>query len=133
LVHVAGAVRHPGLYRLDAAARVADAIEVAGGPTPRADLDRLNLAERVVDGARIEVPRRGGVASAPATTAEPVVSVNSADETQLETIPGIGPVTAAAIVAFRSEIGGFTALEQLLEVDGIGPVTFESIRPYVTL
>lgn len=137
LVHVAGAVRRPGLYEFPSGARVADAVESAGGPRRRADLDALNLAEVLVDGTRIEVVRVGEspVATAAGTSAagSGLISLNTADQALLETIPGIGPVTAAAILGFREEIGGFDSLEQLLEVDGIGPATFGSIRDHLTL
>jgi competence protein ComEA len=134
LVHVAGAVRTPGLYELPAEARVADAVAAAGGPRRGADLDALNLAEVLADGLRIEVPKAG---QAPATSSEPgsesTVSLNSADQTALESIPEIGPVTAAAIIAYREEIGSFSSVEQLLDVDGIGPATLEAILPYLSL
>jgi competence protein ComEA len=142
VVHVAGAVRAPGIYELDDGGRVADAIEAAGGPRPRADLDAVNLAEVVVDGAKIEVLRKGaapvagtvpGPAVTPGTSVPALIDLNTADQTALETIPGVGPVTAAAILQFRAEQGSFTAIEQLLDVTGIGPATLEAIRPYVTL
>ncbi|HEV2757855.1 MAG TPA: ComEA family DNA-binding protein [Actinomycetota bacterium] len=138
LVHVAGAVARPGLYALPAGARVADAVEAAGGAARRADLGLLNLAEPLVDGVKIEVLERGARPAAPtppgaATGAPAAVSLNSADAAALETIPGVGPVTAAAILAYRDEAGPFTSVEQLLEVSGIGPATLESVRPYVTL
>ncbi|MFN2586934.1 MAG: helix-hairpin-helix domain-containing protein [Actinomycetota bacterium] len=137
LVHVAGAVMRPGLYALPAGARVADAVEAAGGPTRRGDLGLLNLAEPLVDGIKIEVLERGAQPAPPppaAPGASPsAVSLNSADQAALETIPGVGPVTAAAILAYRDETGPFTSVEQLLEVSGIGPATLESLRPYVTL
>lgn len=136
LVHVAGAVRSPGLYEFPAGARVADAVESAGGPRRGADLDALNLAELLVDGTRIEVVRLGEtppVPTAGATSAPGPISLNTADQALLETIPGIGPVTAGAILAFRDEVGRFESLEQLLEVDGIGPATFASIRDHLTL
>ena len=140
LVHVAGEVRTPGLYEFPPGARVADAVETAGGPTRRGDLHALNLAETLVDGTRIEVlgfgdaPASSAVAAAGSDTAiGAAIPLNSADQTLLETIPGVGPVTAMAILSHREEIGGFTSLEQLLEVDGIGPATFDSIRTYVTL
>ena len=137
-VHVAGAVRKPGLYELPAGTRVAGAIEAAGGPTRRADLDQVNLAEVLGDGIKLDVPEQGeAVASVPAppgTAAAPgLVDLNSADQALLETIPGVGPVTATAIIQHRTEIGSFTALEQLLDVTGIGPATLESLRPYVSL
>lgn len=136
VVHVAGAVRAPGIYELHAGTRVADAIEAAGGPRPRADLSLLNLAEPIRDGMQIVV---GGpaVGSAPAVTSSPAepaaVDLNTADHVALETIPGIGPVKAAAIVAHRTEQGPFASVEELLEVTGIGPATLEALRPYVTI
>ena len=140
LVHVAGAVRRPGLYELSADARVADALRAARGPLRRADVDSLNLAEPVVDGSKVEVPVRGRASSAsapaPVPSASPsvaVVDINVADAAALETIPGVGPVTAAAILEYRAEIGSFTSVDQLLEVSGIGPVTLENLRPYVTI
>jgi competence protein ComEA len=140
LVHVAGQVRRPGLYELATGARVADALKAAGGPTRRAELDAINLAEAVNDGLKLDVPARGeGVSSltsgpVPTAASSPaVVNINTADGPALETIPGVGPVTAAAILEYRARIGSFTAIEQLLEVSGIGPVTLENIRPYVSL
>ena len=137
LVHVAGAVRRPGLYALPPGARVADAIEAAGGAGARADLDLLNLAAPVTDGMKVEVLERGAAAppsGAPPADATPgAVSLNSADQAALETIPGVGPVTAAAILAYRDEAGPFTSIEQLMEVSGIGPATLEAVRSYVTL
>ena len=140
LVHVAGAVRRPGLYEFPPDARVADAVETAGGPTARADLDALNLAEPLVDGTKIHVIKRGE--QPPATTSgtgmsagdsSPSIALNAADQSLLETIPGIGPVTALAILEYRDEIGRYESIEQLLEVDGIGPATLEDIRPYFSL
>jgi competence protein ComEA len=145
LVHVAGAVRRPGLYELPAGARVADAIDTAGGPRRNADLDTVNLAQVVSDAMKVEIPTRGQAVSAPpapgatpglavgGTAPAGVVSLNSADLGALETIPGIGPVKAAAILQYRDEVGGFSSVEELLDVTGIGPATLESIRPYVTL
>lgn len=137
-MHVAGAVRSPGVYRFPDGARVADAIETAGGPRPDADLSALNLAEELVDGSKIEVPRRGKVTAmqTPVSNASPslpVVDINSADQLTLETIPGVGPVTALAILQHRDAIGSFESIGQLLDIDGIGPATLEAIRPYVTL
>lgn len=139
-VHVAGAVIRPGLYVLAEGARVADAIEAAGGPRKRADLDLLNLAQVVTDGMKVEVLRRGeksasvtaGDALGEAAT-NALVSINSADQQALETIPGLGPVKAGAIVRYRDETGPFTAVEQVMEVSGIGPATFEQILPFITL
>jgi competence protein ComEA len=137
LVHVAGEVRRPGLYELAEGARVADAVEAAGGPRRGADLDALNLAAPVADGARIEVPARRPNAPSTVPGATPdvpeTISINVADAAVLETIPGIGPVKAAAIVAHRDERGPFAAIEDLLDVTGIGPATLEQLRPYVSL
>ena len=143
LVHVAGAVRRPGLYEMPSGARIADAIDLARGPKPTADLDALNLAEPLVDGQKIDVPRRGeevevvGASPAPSAGVSPVpggvIDLNTADQVALEMIPGIGPVTAQAIIAYRTEVGSFESIDQLLEVSGIGPATLESMRPYVTI
>lgn len=138
LVHVAGAVRRPELYEFPAGARVADAIDTAGGPLPKADLDALNLAQPLVDGAQVLVPLRGDDAPATnaptgTTTGISAIPLNSADQAQLETIPGIGPVTATAILEHRDELGGYESLDQLLDVDGIGPATLDDIRSYLTL
>ena len=138
LVDVSGAVHHPGVYGLREGARVQDAIEAAGGALGRADLGALNLAQVLVDG-KVDVPRRGEAAGAPSPAAGSTpgaaapVSVNSADEATLETVPGIGPVTAQKIVDYRATQGGFDSLDQLLDVDGIGPATLEEIRPYISL
>ena len=142
IVHVAGAVKSPGVYELEEGERVSDAIEAAGGPRRGADLGALNLAEVVADGTKVEVARKGATPVAGPTPAAPTtpgailaatVDINTADQMALETIPGIGPVKAAAILQFRTEQGSFTSVEQLLEVTGIGPATLEAIRPYVTL
>lgn len=144
LVHVAGAVKKPGVYEFPTGARVADAIESAG-PRADADLNALNLAEPLSDAVKIDVPKRGELSTssgAPPPPSSPLTSspsaaallnVNTADQAALETIPGIGPVTAVAIIDYRTQSGPFTSIEQLLEVSGIGPATLESIRPYVSI
>ncbi len=132
-VHVAGEVRAPGLYELHQGARIADAIAAAGGPTRKADVDAVNLADVVADAMKVEVPARGeAVTPTSSMSASPLIDLNSADVMTLEQIPGIGPVRAAAIVQHRDERGPFTSIDQLLEVSGIGPATLESIRSYVT-
>lgn len=141
LVHVAGEVRRPGLYEMPIGARVADAVQAARGATRRADLDALNLAQPLQDGIRIEVLRRGAAPEATAavvegsSASEPAapINLNVADQAALETIPEIGPVTAAAILEYRAQVGSFTSVEELLEVSGVGPATLEAMRPYVTL
>jgi competence protein ComEA len=140
-VDVAGRVRRPGIVVLPAGSRVVDALEEAGGAAPRVDLSSLNLARVLTDGEQIvvgavalagpAVPAAGSTAAPPAGAA--LVNLNTADEPQLETLPEVGPVTAGAIVAWRTENGGFTAVEELLEVDGIGDATLAQIAPFVTV
>ncbi len=135
VVHVAGAVERPGLYELPDGFRVADAIEAAGGALSKADLDAINLADLLTDGLKIDVPVRGRaitVAASPSASPGPV-NLNTADQVALEAIPGIGPVTATAILQHRTEIGSYESVEQLLDVTGIGPATLEALRPYVTV
>ena len=133
VVHVAGEVGKPGVYRLPAGSRVADAVERAGGATGGADPNSINLAARLADGQQVVVPARAGTgastgASAAATTAEEgPISLGTADQAALETIEGIGPVTAADILQYRDENGGISSIEQLDEIPGIGPATIESL------
>ena len=140
LVHVVGQVRHPGVVRLDAGARLGDALRKAGGATRRADLAAVNLARAVVDGEQVFVPAPGetppAAAPAPPGTAAPgvagaVVDLNTADETQLDALPGVGPVIAGRIVAWRQEHGRFSSVDELTEVSGIGDATLERLRPLV--
>lgn len=141
VVHIAGAAVHPGLYRLPARARVADALDAAGGPAAEADLDALNLATRLTDGERIYIPRKGEVAAglvadagAPAGAAGAAggpVDLNAATSAQLVALPGIGPATAEAIVSYRREHGPFRSVDQLLEVRGIGPAKLAALRDKV--
>jgi len=131
VVDVAGAVRRPGVYRLPAGARVVDAIARAGGPTDRAMPAGINRAARVVDGQQVVVPERGpgGVAAVAGSAVEDgPIGLGGATVEQLETIDGIGPVTAAKIVEFRDEHGGLASIDQLDQVSGIGPATMESLR-----
>jgi competence protein ComEA len=138
VVHVAGAVRRAGLYRLRDGARVADAIVLAGGATRRADLALLNLAAPLADGQQVLVPRRvpvGGVGSdAAAASPRPgaKVSLGSATVEQLDALPGIGPVTAEKIVAWRTTHGPFRSVDDLDAVPGIGPARLEQLRDLVT-
>lgn len=142
VVDVAGKVRRPGIATLPVGSRVVDAIKAAGGARPGVDLAQLNLARVLVDGEQIVVgvPPPGGVAApaasmpgAQAAGAGPLVNINSATQSQLEELPGVGPVTAAAILEWRSENGAFTAVDELLEVSGIGDATLAKIAPFVTL
>lgn len=128
VVHVAGAVAEPGVYRLPAGSRVADAVERAGGPTARADADTINLAARLADGQQVMVPdRAAATASAARDAEEGPISLGSADQADLETIDGIGPVTAGDIIAYRDEHGGVASIEELDAIPGIGPATIESL------
>jgi competence protein ComEA len=130
VVDVAGAVRRPGVYRLPAGARVVDAIERAGGPEGEALLEGINRAARLSDGQQVVVPLSGAsgpLATVAAGEAGPI-SLGSATLEQLDTIEGIGPVTAQKIVEFRRQLGGLASVEQLDEVSGIGPATMESLR-----
>lgn len=136
LVHVTGAVRNPGVYRLRAGARVRDAVRRAGGPSRRADLEALNLAARVADAQQVVVPLRAGAdaatgpsASAPAAPAP--VSLSTATEAQLDELDGVGPALAARIVAERTRRGGFRGVEDLADVPGIGPKRLEALRAAV--
>jgi competence protein ComEA len=137
LVHVAGEVRRPGVYRVAAGARAIEAIRRAGGPTGRADLSALNLAAPVQDGQQVLIPARaprgggGGVGEGGAGGAGPV-SLSSATEEDLERLDGIGPTIAARIVEWRRAHGGFASIDQLLDVPGIGPARLEALRAQVT-
>ncbi len=141
VVDVAGAVRHPGIVVLKAGSRVVDAIEAAGGVRRGVDLSTLNQARVLVDGEQIVVggPAVPGVAAsaAPSSSATggptTLVNINTADEAQLETLPGVGPVTAQSIIDWRTENGAFTSVDELLEVDGIGDQTLADLAPYVTI
>lgn len=142
VVHVLGAVRRPGLVRLPENARVQDAIDAAGGLAGKADPGELNLAQLLSDGQQVligsarhpagevrEQPGSGGASSGP--TAQGALDLNRANQAQLEELPEVGPVTAQAILAWRQEHGRFTRIEELQEVDGIGPKTYGQIAPHV--
>lgn len=145
LVHVLGAVARPGVVRVPQGARVQDAIEAAGGMLGSARPGQLNLAAVVADGSQIvigtaETPGgevRGAAAQAGAGAAPAgaggTVNLNTATEAQLDALPGVGPVTASAIVAWRTKHGKFTRVEELSEVDGIGPKTYAQLAPKVTV
>jgi competence protein ComEA len=130
VVHVAGAVRRPGVYRMPSGSRVDDAVSRAGGAAAGAELEAVNLAARLADGQQVVVPERvsGGAAATAGAPAEGPISLGTATVEQLEEIDGIGPVTAAAIVEYRDEHGGLSSIEQLDQVSGIGPATMESLR-----
>jgi competence protein ComEA len=138
IVHVSGAVASPGVHELAAGSRVVAALGAAGGPLPEAHLDVINLAAPLVDGQRVHVPVEGepvewlggtdGTLAAP----PPPVNVNRAGIPELETLPGVGPAIAAAIVDDRERHGPFGSVEDLMRVRGIGPAKIEAIAPLVT-
>ncbi len=135
LVHVTGAVASPGVVEVDASARVRDAIDAAGGALGRADLDAINLAAPIDDGAQIHVPAIGEITSPgftpPASGPMAPIDLNAADVTALDSLPGIGPSTAAAIVERRRQVGRFVTVDDLLDVPGIGPAKVEALRDLV--
>jgi competence protein ComEA len=132
VVHVTGAVARPGVYRLPMGARVTDAVSRAGGPSSGALLEAINLAARLADGQQVVVPK-AGPGGAPLATAgaggeDGPISLGTATAEQLETIDGIGPVTAQKILEYRDGQGGLASVDQLDQVSGIGPATMESLR-----
>jgi len=131
VVDVAGAVRRPGVYRLPVGSRVVDAIARAGGAAGDAALEGINRAARLADGQQVMVPALGpgGAPATPGAVAEDgPISLGSATVEQLETIDGIGPMTAEKIVEYRDDHGGLSSVDQLDQVSGIGPATMESLR-----
>lgn len=141
VVHVAGAVRRPGVYRLRVGARVTDAVDRAGGARRRADLAQLNLAAELEDGRQVVVPVRtpvgaaGSASAAVAGAAAPApglpVNLNTATMEQLDALPGVGPATAQRILDYREANGGFGSVEELGQVPGIGEVRLASLREQV--
>jgi len=141
VAQAAGAVARPGVYRLQEGARVIDLINAAGGPTSEADTQLVGLAATLTDGVRVYVPKvgesppppvGGSTGGAVASSGAPV-DLNAASPEQLDALPGVGPATAAAIVAHRQEIGRYTSVDELLDVRGIGPAKLEAMRPLVTV
>ena len=135
VVHVAGAVRRPGLYRLAEGKRVADAVARAGGATAPADTAAINLAAPLADGMQVVVPRRvaaagGGGADGPATPARSEPQLG--DSSELDELPGVGPVTAQKIVDYRAAHGGFRSVDDLDAIPGIGPARIEQLRDLTT-
>ena len=162
-IHVAGAVIRPGVYTVSSSARVVDAVTAAGGATSNADLERINLAQKIVDTEQVFVPFRSSrttkvtvsprlrpsrttvptsvpavpgavpIIGAPITTLSPLINLNSATSDQLDTLPGVGPSTAKAIISYRTRKGPFGKVEDLLNVPGIGPAKVGAIRDQVTV
>ena len=162
-IHVAGAVARPGVYTVSSSARVVDAVKAAGGATSRADLERINLAQTIVDTEQVFVPFRSSritkvtvaprlrpsrttipvsvptvpgvvpIIGAPITTMSPLINLNSATSDQLDTLPGVGPSTAKAIISYRNRKGPFSKVDDLLNVPGIGPAKVGALRDQVTV
>lgn len=143
VVHVVGAVVAPGVQRLPLGSRVVDAVDAAGGAGPDADLGRINLAAALADGQQVYVLRLGEPAPAPpagavggsdgsgatgAAAGAGAIDINTASATQLEELPGIGPTTAAAIIAHREQNGPFASVDDLLDVRGIGEAKLDALR-----
>lgn len=160
VVQTAGAVAKPGVLKMPADARVGDAIQAAGGPTPNADLESINLAAKLVDGTQVWVPRKrtdeaarvaepyqgGKVAPAYDSSSKSArtnsrstkatgapVNLNTASAKDLEGLPGVGPSTAKKILDYRQQHGGFSSVEEVMAVKGIGPKKFQAMRKFLRL
>lgn len=133
-VHVAGAVKKPGVYKLPSGSRVIKAIKLAGGFAKDADKDSLNLASKVTDAQKILVAFKNGASNQPgAASADGMVNLNTATAEQLDELPGIGEVIAKRIIEFREEIGSFSSVNQLKDIEGIGEKKFAKLKEKVTL
>jgi competence protein ComEA len=135
-VYVTGAVQNPGVYRLPGESRVQDALEAAGGPTANADLDRVNLAQRVHDEDQIYFPEVGEEsipASSTGGSPEGLIDINTASAGELEELPGIGPALAQSIIDHRESHGPFGSIEEIMDVQGIGQGVFDDIRELITV
>lgn len=137
-VDVIGAVQQPGVYYLSASARVDDAVKAAGGFAPDVDRERINLAALIVDGQQIRVPRVGeevptsvSAASGDSASSPTLIDLNTADEKTLDTLSGVGPTIAAAIVEYRTSNGPFKRIEDVQNVSGIGPSLYTKIKDHV--
>ena len=136
VVHVVGEVATPGVYNMPAGSRIDDALRAAGGATPEGDLERVNLAARVADGQQIRVPRKGDNrtptgSSGGVTPAR--ININGATAAELETLRGVGTVTAQRIVAYREQHGPFLSVEELREARLVSAAAFEEIKDLVTV
>ncbi len=136
-VDVIGAVQQPGVYYLEGKPRVVDAVQAAGGLAPNAARDQINLAASVVDGTQIRVPRVGDELPSESaiadTTVNGMININSADVAALDSLPGIGPTTAQAVIEQRTKDGPFAKIEDVQNVKGIGPSLFAQIKTRITV
>jgi len=140
-VYITGAVSQPAVYSLPPGSIVQDALQAAGGPTGDADLERINLAQELRDQQQVYIPRRGETASRSLisggnsdsnSTGSGLVNINTASAAELETLPRVGPSTAQRIIAYRQEHGPFATIEEIQNVSGIGPATFEQLKDLIT-
>ncbi len=135
-IHVAGAVQRPGVYDVPSNLRVLDILDLVGGVLPGANLDKINLAQKIKDGQRlfIELKKELPILKSNKTNQHPIkISLNQASYDQLLSIPGIGPKTAKLILSYKKEIGHFSSLDQLLKIKGIGQKTLEKLIVYISL
>jgi len=141
-IYITGEVASPGIYKLPKNSRIQDVIDAAGGLTEEANVNGVNLAARVSDGQQVDIPKKapeltigsetGGTPGAGGFLGAPI-NINTAAEAELETLPGIGPTLAQRIVEYRTAFGFFGRIEDLMNVSGLGPATFEQIKPFVTV
>lgn len=138
-VHISGAVKNPGLLKLNSESRIVDALEKAGGPIDDADLDKINLAKKLNDEEKIYIPKIGEIetpmvnslTSTPSSNSGPLININTADSSELQKIPGVGEKTAEKIINYRMN-SPFSSIEDIKNVDGIGDKKFESMKDYIT-
>jgi competence protein ComEA len=136
VVYVTGAVPRPGLYTLPQDSRIQDAVDAAGGFLADADQESLNLAEKLEDGQHLDIPFGVGEAVVPGAAEEStptLVNINIASAEELDSLPGIGPTTAQKIVDYRDQNGPFEKIDDIMDVAGVGPATFEEIRDLITV
>jgi competence protein ComEA len=141
VVQVLGAVPRPGVYEFPEGSRVRDAIDAAGGLLTDADVSAMNLAAPLQDGQQLEIPLTGGAAGTPppavpatqAPTAGDLVNINTATLDQLDALPGIGPTTAQKIIDYRTAKGPFARIEDIMNVSGIGPATFDKLKDLISI
>jgi competence protein ComEA len=141
VVHITGAVPRPGVYALPEGARVQDAISAAGGFLAEAEKSGINLARVLDDGEQIDIPYVEGASIVVPTpgievvdsSSTELININTASQFELETLPGIGPTTAEKIIEYREENGPFSTIEDIMDVSGIGPGTFERIKDLITV
>lgn len=133
-VHVKGEVKNPNYYELDYGSRIKDAIKKAGGATENADVNKINLAEKLRDGQEVIIPSKApGSGAASAAPSDGKVNINTATELELQTVSGIGESTARSIIAYRDAHGGFKKLTDLKKIEGIGAKKFEKMKDYIKI